>query len=47
MLSGFQHYLNPLHLYCRMRDLGLPKRLARIVGRVYESTLFKCFYRRG
>ena len=27
MTNTFQHYLNPLHVYCRLRDLRVPKAL--------------------
>jgi len=31
-----QHYLNPLHVYCRMRDLGITIKIATFLGRIYE-----------
>ena len=31
------HRLNPLHVYCRLRDLGLSIRQAKGVGRLYEK----------
>ncbi len=31
-----QHYLNPLHVYCRLRDAGLPNRAARRFSAMYE-----------
>jgi hypothetical protein len=36
-----QHYLNPLHVYCRLRDVGFTKGQAMTMGRFYERTLFK------
>ncbi|MDR2892738.1 MAG: hypothetical protein LBV80_06615 [Deltaproteobacteria bacterium] len=31
-----QHNLNPLHVYCRLRDFGLPRRVASRVSGLYE-----------
>jgi len=41
MGSALKHYLNPLHIYCRMRDLGFTKDRAVIICRFYEKTFFK------
>jgi hypothetical protein len=35
------HYLNPLHVYCRLADCGLNIALARRISMSYEA-----FYRR-
>jgi hypothetical protein len=35
-----QHYMNPLHIYCRLRNLGLAKRPAAFLCRIYERALF-------
>jgi len=35
----FCHVLNPLHVYCRLRDLGLEKRDAIWCARHYERAL--------
>lgn len=32
-----QHYLNPLHFYCRLRDWGIPTRIASRLCSRYES----------
>jgi hypothetical protein len=34
--SYIQHYLNPLHVYCRLRDCGIPNGAAIRVSAVYE-----------
>lgn len=34
--SYIQHYFNPLHVYCRLRDAGVPNRAAIRVSAVYE-----------
>jgi hypothetical protein len=35
-----QHYLNPLHVYCRLRDIGLPRDVAIFLGSSYERIIF-------
>ena len=42
MPSILQHYLNPLHIYCRLRDIGMTKELATCLCRFYERFIFKC-----
>ncbi len=39
--SAVQHYLNPLHVYCRLRDLGLPGSVARVITSGYERIFFR------
>lgn len=39
--SAAQHYLNPLHVYCRLRDLGLPGPVARTISSGYERILYR------
>jgi hypothetical protein len=34
-----QHVFNPLHIYCRLRDLGLVNGHARRVVRLYEKAV--------
>lgn len=36
-----QHHLNPLHIYCRLRDIGIPKHEACAIGCWYEHVIFK------
>ena len=36
-----QHYLNPLHVYCRLRDMGIPKAIAISVCKFYEHAVFR------
>jgi hypothetical protein len=43
MLNAIKHYFNPLHIYCRLRDMGLPKVEAIFVCRLYEGFLFRPF----
>ncbi|MDL1970385.1 MAG: hypothetical protein LWW94_05335 [Candidatus Desulfofervidaceae bacterium] len=31
--SGLQHRLNELHLYCRLRGVGLPHRVAKSIAK--------------
>lgn len=41
--KALQHRLNPLHLYCRLRDLGLPTALARSLSSGYERLVYRPF----
>jgi len=39
--ASIQHYLNPLHIYCRLRNLGLAKDHAIFLCKMYERVVFK------
>jgi len=39
--SAAQHYLNPLHVYCRLCDLGLPNPVARTLCAGYERIIYR------
>jgi len=41
MTASLQHYLNPLHIYCRLRNMGLAKGVAVFLCRVYERAIFR------
>lgn len=43
MTAAIKHYLNPLHVYCRLRDLGLSKGTAVTLCRIYEYVFFRPF----
>ncbi len=43
MTNSFQHYLNPLHVYCRLRDLRVPKGVAILLCKFYERAIFNHF----
>ena len=32
-----KHYLNPLHVFCRLRDINISKRLAGFLSQNYEK----------
>lgn len=36
-----QHYGNPLHLYCRLRDLGVNKRKSALLCKLYEEWIWE------
>ena len=36
-----QHMFNPLHIYCRLRQLGFTLGIARNVCRAYERGLYR------
>jgi len=39
-LLSIQHRLNPLHVYCRLLDRGISRKLAMSAGKTYELLLF-------
>ncbi len=39
--NALQHRLNPLHVYCRLCQLGLPAPVARALSAGYERTLYR------
>jgi len=41
MGATLKHYLNPLHVYCRLRDVGLGKSQAVFLCRIYERMFFR------
>ena len=47
MKGTIQHFANPLHIYCRLRDIGIPKWVAVFVCRGYEQTVFKHVLAKG
>jgi hypothetical protein len=43
MTTALKHYFNPLHVYCRLRDIGLGKGMASFLCRCYEKMIFRPF----
>lgn len=39
--DALTHRLNPLHLYCRLRGMGLSCALARSLSKGYERVLYR------
>lgn len=37
----FQHYFNPLHVFCRLRQIGLQAHAARWFCCTYERYLYR------
>ena len=37
---AIQHRLNPLHVYCRLLDRGLGRRISASLGKTYEALIF-------
>jgi hypothetical protein len=35
------HTLNPLHVYCRLTEAGIDKRIGLLLSRLYEKTVFR------
>ena len=47
MSPAMKHYFNPLHVYCRLRDLGLGKGTAGFLCRIYEKAIFRRYLMPG
>ncbi|MDQ7832048.1 MAG: hypothetical protein RDU30_09960 [Desulfovibrionaceae bacterium] len=47
MFEWLRHRLNDGHVYCRLRDIGLPGSLARRVARVWKRLVHPLLYRGG
>ena len=43
MKTFFQHYLNPLHVYCRLIDMGVNMKLAKRIAIFYERLITSHF----
>ncbi len=39
--STLQHYLNPLHVYCRLVNLKLNRKWAKRICQLYERNIYK------
>ena len=39
MRGWIRHHLNPLHVYCRLRDLGMDRKRARDWARWWERVI--------
>jgi len=39
MGAGIKHYMNPLHIYCRLRDIGIGNGIAVVLYRNYERPI--------
>jgi hypothetical protein len=39
--NAFHHVFNPLHVYCRLMDMGVSGTVAQRVSRVYERFVFR------
>jgi hypothetical protein len=44
MSPALKHYINPLHIYCRLRNLGFAKSWAGFLVRVYERRVFNKYF---
>ena len=42
-LLSAQHFLHPLHVYCRLLDLGINRKLAMFICRTYRILFFVSF----
>lgn len=39
-----QHWFNPLHVFCRLRQAGMSRRAARMVCRIYETCVYRLLF---
>lgn len=39
--SKLQHRLNPLHVYCRLREAGMKDKKAKKVSSLYERLIYR------
>lgn len=46
MVAFLEHHLNPLHVFCRLRDLGIGKTPAQFICLIYEKSFFNLFFNR-
>ena len=44
MGAAIRHYMNPLHVYCRLRDMGIAKGTAVFLCRFYECSIYRAFF---
>jgi hypothetical protein len=40
LMLAIQHRLNPLHVYCRLADTGLDKKLSMSICKYYEVLIY-------
>ncbi|MBI5643375.1 MAG: hypothetical protein HY954_07870 [Deltaproteobacteria bacterium] len=43
-MATFQHYLNSLHIFCRLRSLGFSKKTAIRLSRLWEKVIHPLVY---
>lgn len=41
MRNFIQHWFNPIHIFCRLKDMGLPKGKAMQFCSIYERFVYK------
>ena len=41
--NHLQHWLNPVHMYCRLMDFGLARNSAQRLCAVYERLIYRGF----
>jgi len=39
--SHLQHRFNPLHVYCRLRTMGIADKAARVMTSCYEKVVYR------
>jgi len=44
MKNAAEHWLNPVHVYCRLKELFVPRKLAQRLCGHYEKNLYTRFF---
>jgi hypothetical protein len=44
MKRELKHLINPLHVYCRLLDLGMGRRLSSRLCHFYEHAIFNRYF---
>lgn len=42
--NGAHHWLNPIHVYCRLNELFVPRKISRRLCGRYEKNLYTRFF---
>jgi len=46
MKTKLKHILNPVHMYCRLREMGIRKKVSKTIASFYEIKLHKKLFER-
>jgi hypothetical protein len=46
MKTKLKHILNPVHMYCRLREIGFRKKISIKIASFYETKLYKILFER-
>lgn len=43
--DSFYHCLNPLHIFCRLVDIGISRKYALKIARIYEALIYSHLFK--